>query len=638
MKDRIKRHIPLLICAVLLLLAANALSIYVQPMPDVSLDLSLVPQEDGMVLDPESFDSKGWSVYTQEGDLRTELTADGFGGFSGLELGQTFYFSRVLDEELDSPTLQLDTIEYTFSVWLDDILLYTDCPALDNRIGHVTLPMNGWFRSDPIIISLPMDYQGKTLTIAQSFPEWSETNRVMAYPTSVRLYCGYAYESGLISETTRTTLLAALAFALTAALLAGFVRNRDWSILCLALVSFLWMVQQLQGTSFYFRYFTSFFNTTNTVLPLVSTLALLSYLTLRGGKHRKWLWGAVVLYALSVISYAAILATSTYFTVESEILFFLSDYLAYWLGFICLVAVLVMGTLWWRKESGYYQVFIPLAYIGIALSWALELASRDELVWKQIIENIASGQALYLYSHTLPGIMVAALITTVEDSVRTELNRLAEQRLIQQRQEMTLSSYENLRSQHEEVMMLRHDMAKHLRTLQSLSDETQVKAYLAELIGQNERIRSTIRTGNQTMDIILGSKISTARSQGITVEIQRAQAPAEIPMTDADLCSMLMNILDNAITAAAKAQEPYILLDVHANNGFLAVICENSFDGSAAKQVFQTNGLQIHGLGLKIVENTVEKYQGVMDTQQKNGRFRMRIVIPLEAPPEVHSV
>lgn len=171
-----------------------------------------------------------------------------------------------------------------------------------------------------------------------------------------------------------------------------------------------------------------------------------------------------------------------------------------------------------------------------------------------------------------------------------------------------------------------------------MSDEVQVKAYPAELIVQNEKIRSTVRTGNQTMDIILGSKISAARSLGITVDLQRAQAPTELPITDADLCSMLMNILDNAITAAGKAQEPYILLDVHVNNGFFAVICENSFDGSAAKQVFQTTGLQIHGLGLKIIENTVEKYQGVMDTQQKNGRFRMRIVVPLESPAEIHSV
>lgn len=41
------------------------------------------------------------------------------------------------------------------------------------------------------------DYQGKTLTIAQSFPEWTETGSVTAWPANLMLYCGYAYESGL---------------------------------------------------------------------------------------------------------------------------------------------------------------------------------------------------------------------------------------------------------------------------------------------------------------------------------------------------------------------------------------------------------------------------------------------------------
>lgn len=212
MRNRIQQYAPMMIALLMTLLCASFLMIYVSPMKDVSLDLSLVSREDSLVINPEEFDSKGWTVYTQEGDIRTELEPDGFGGYSGLELGQTFYLSRVMEEDLDSPTLQLDTLEWQFSVWLDDTLIYTDCPELDNRIGHVTLPMSQWLREDPITISLPADYQGKTLTIAQSFPEWSETSSVTAWPAPVRLYCGYAYESGLISETFQTALISTAAF------------------------------------------------------------------------------------------------------------------------------------------------------------------------------------------------------------------------------------------------------------------------------------------------------------------------------------------------------------------------------------------------------------------------------------------
>lgn len=97
MKDKLQKVLLVAIALALFIGFAGVLTIYWQPMEDVSLDLSLVPQEDGMVLDPENFDNKGWSVFTQESETRTNLTPDGFGGYSGLELGQTFYLSRVLD-------------------------------------------------------------------------------------------------------------------------------------------------------------------------------------------------------------------------------------------------------------------------------------------------------------------------------------------------------------------------------------------------------------------------------------------------------------------------------------------------------------------------------------------------------------
>lgn len=603
-------------------------------MEDISLDLSLVPQEDGMVMDPENFDNKGWSVYTQEGDLRTELTPNGFGGYSGLELGQTFYFSRVLDEELDSPTLQLGAVEWRFSVWLNDDLIYTDCPELDNRIGHLRLPMNDWLRDDPITISLPADYLGKTLTIAQSFPDYAETSRVAAYPTTVRLYCGYAYESELISETTQTTLLAMLALLLTLAMLVIFVRRRDWSILCLAMVAFLWMVQQLRGTSFYFRYFTSFFNSAAAALPLLSTFALLSYLTRQGGKHRKWLWASVAVYTLSVIVYASNLAMFPYFTVSRPAIFvFLTDYLVFWLAFFCLVAVLVMGTIWWRKESRYYQVFIPLSFAGIALSWVLELASRDELVWKQIIGNITSGQAIYLYSHTLPGIIAAALITTVAEAIKTELDHRAEQHLLEQRKELAISSYENLRRQHEEVMMIRHDMKNHFIILRELAQCPDVETYLDKLIQDNEKIRPVIQSGNELFDIILNSKINSATSNGIRVEIIRSDIVKDLPIPDADLCSLIMNLLDNAIAAASQVRhQPQIELDMHNRGAFFVFTCTNSADPQSCAKP-EENTLKKHGFGLKIVQNIAERYSCLVQTKQSETEYHVTVAIPLDHTP-----
>lgn len=105
MKTKIKMFLTALSCFVLCLVFGAALIMYTHPMEELSLDLSLAPQTDSP--HPEDFDEKGWRVYTQEGDAITELTPDGVGGYLGAEPGQTFYFSRVMEEALDSPTIQL---------------------------------------------------------------------------------------------------------------------------------------------------------------------------------------------------------------------------------------------------------------------------------------------------------------------------------------------------------------------------------------------------------------------------------------------------------------------------------------------------------------------------------------------------
>ena len=629
MRDKLIRYGPLVIALILAVLCACVFMIYINPMENVSYDLSLMSQEDRLIADPEQFDNKGWTVYTQEGDVRTELTPDGYGGYTGLELGQTFYLSRVLVEELDSPTLSIDPVEWRFSVWLEDDLIYTDCPELDNRIGYLQLPVNEWYRDELITIILPSDYQGKTLTIAQSFPDWAETSRVMAYPASVRLYCGYASESSLISETFRTALMATLDLLLMLILLLVFVRHRDWSTLCLAVLAFLWMVQRLMGASFYYNYFHTESNSLDCLPQLLSTLALLCFLTIRGGTHKKWLWVSVGGYGLSVVGCLVIYSVIPYFSSPHSAGTILAEHMPYWLAGISLAALLVMGTIRWRKENWFYRVFMPLAFAGIAISWALTIIQWKGMVWQQIVMNLSSGQVLYLFSNTISGIVPATLITAVVESVKTELDLRAEQRLMEQRKELTMASYENLRRQHEEVMIMRHDMLRHFHTLHSMGGDEKRTAYLEELIGQNQKIRPVVESGNEMMDIILNGKLGAAVDAGIRVEIPHVTVPEDLPLSDPDLCSLIMNIVDNAITAASTAAKPYILLKIHERDGFLGIVCENSFEPQEPETEAKKETVPEHGLGLKIVRGIVAKCSGVITEKIDSNRFIVKIVIPL---------
>lgn len=163
-----------------------------------------------------------------------------------------------------------------------------------------------------------------------------------------------------------------------------------------------------------------------------------------------------------------------------------------------------------RRRSGFYQVFCPLAAAGTAITVVFEAVS-----------GMASG---YLAART-------------------------EARLLAQQSKLSRQSYEAMRRQSQEVMLLRHDMAKHCKVLRQMTKEPQAAGYLDGLIGENEKIRPVIQSGNETMDIILNSKLSEAAGHGIAVETVRAQAPESLPQSDAELCSLVMNIMDNAIEA-----------------------------------------------------------------------------------------
>ena len=53
------------------------------------------------------------------------------------------------------------------------------------------------------------------------------------------------------------------------------------------------------------------------------------------------------------------------------------------------------------------------------------------------------------------------------------------------------------------------------------------------------------------LDVILNGKLSAAADAGIAVELVRTQAPDKLPLTNAELCSLMLNLLDNAVEAAS---------------------------------------------------------------------------------------
>ena len=104
---------------------------------------------------------------------------------------------------------------------------------------------------------------------------------------------------------------------------------------------------------------------------------------------------------------------------------------------------------------------------------------------------------------------------------------------------------------------------------------------------------------------------------------------SKLPLRDADLCSLIMNIIDNAISAALDTPKPFIHLNFHESDYIFTFLCENSTDMTKEKVTEKKETLQKHGLGLKIIHSIVKQYEGSIDIDYKNNQCRLRLILPL---------
>ena len=629
-----KRKIAWLVAAVALLLLCALLGWelmrYAQPaQKDVSYDLSLGWAGEAMP-DDWVYDQKGWQVFVQEGDESVVLEADGFGGFTGdIQPGQTFYFSRSLTEELASdPILQLSAYGENIAVFLDGMLIYTDCPEQDNRIGHLTLPAREQFRSAALTVNLPDDCAGRTLTIAQSTGlDWEMPT---VWPVAVSLTCSSAYAGGLIAESFRTTVHAALFLAAGAAVLLAYLWQlrqgvRDAGLLCAALCLLLWMAAILLQSSFTGMMLGQTRVDWRTLCKGLSLTALLAFLTGRAGRFRSAFWVLTALTGLSCLLCPYI--DLRYAVLTSDWLVDLRYSVPQMTGFLSLCAALVCAWICWRKARRFYAFFAPISAFSVAalLLGACLLNGRQLLTQLQLAARYLTP-AYFLWPLTLCATF-AAVVSLAAELTEREIKRRANARLIEARSELSMQNYESLRAQNEQVMMLLHDMNKHYSILRQMSGEESVQRYLDELLSQNASIRPVVQSGNPMLDVIVNGKLTQAINAGVHIELVRTGAPETLPLSDTELCSLLMNLMDNAVNGVldSGAQQPFIRLDMHVKNGFFVFSLENS----ASRAPKTKNPEPGHGLGLKIIRQIVERCNGLLEMEQCEDSYRVTLALPL---------
>lgn len=181
----------------------------------------------------------------------------------------------------------------------------------------------------------------------------------------------------------------------------------------------------------------------------------------------------------------------------------------------------------------------------------------------------------------------------------------------------------------------RHDYHNHIQAMLALTDNPEeLRQYLWKLNDDLTTVDTVLKTGNVMVDAILNSKLSLIKTKNIAVNA-KAVVPAELKISEIDLCVIIGNLLDNAMEACLRQDEGeprFIRVYIGTLKQQLYLCVTNSVGGEVKKvgrTYLSTKDSTTHGYGLMRIDRLADKYGGYVNRQNEPGAFATEVMLPM---------
>lgn len=217
-----------------------------------------------------------------------------------------------------------------------------------------------------------------------------------------------------------------------------------------------------------------------------------------------------------------------------------------------------------------------------------------------------------------------------------EIATLRNQKLLM---ELEAGRVEASESAMEETRRTRHDMKNHLQYMKSLLKEERyqdAKCYLEEVTDYVEQTLSYIDCGNKNVNAILNYEKGRAEKTGISLRLAVA-VPETLPFLEMDMCSLLCNLLENAIEACESGRMVGAAVDLNMRlqGDYLLIRVVNPLPKSRKAQPsvnLETTkkNKENHGYGVKIIRSIAEKYGGYVKFKTEGQLFVADVMLDMK--------
>lgn len=188
----------------------------------------------------------------------------------------------------------------------------------------------------------------------------------------------------------------------------------------------------------------------------------------------------------------------------------------------------------------------------------------------------------------------------------------------------------------EQLKKERHELKNNYFYIQTLLNEKKYDAlndYMDNVIGEKLSNLNEIETGNILMDYLLNRKVQEAHKYHIKTYVE-VLVPSQLNVSEDILCTILLNLLDNAIEASQKEENPDLHITINCAKNYLVCKIRNK----ASEAVLAKNpklkttkkNSSNHGLGLKIIRHAVRRCNGIFQVSNEEGYFTATVMLPMK--------
>ncbi|MBQ7506356.1 MAG: GHKL domain-containing protein [Lachnospiraceae bacterium] len=203
--------------------------------------------------------------------------------------------------------------------------------------------------------------------------------------------------------------------------------------------------------------------------------------------------------------------------------------------------------------------------------------------------------------------------------------------------EMQESIYRKQKEYMESTARARHDFKQTVRTLNMMAQNNDlegIKNYLGQYISSMPENDVEDLCKNSAVNALLNHYSQAAEKNNIDLTLQ-TDLPEKIPVSESDLCSVIGNILDNAVLACRDMTEGdrYIRLSVTLqNNENLYIVAVNSFNGRVRPLggFYRSTRSQGNGIGLLSVAAIASNTGGTARFYHEGNEFYSDVMMRAE--------